>query len=130
MQFSTSASQNIFELPPPPPGDRIAYGPGEFQFGELRVPEGAGTSPSRHCDPRRLLARRIRPEPHRAFLVRLLPRLPLRRICCLLKCGKESCMALTTASSRFRLAGNMSLPRGRKVTMPRSANCVRRGISN
>src|SRR5436309_894025 len=45
MQFSSRAAQSILELRPPPPGDRIAYGPGEFQFGELRVPEGAGPHP-------------------------------------------------------------------------------------
>src|SRR2546426_3190061 len=45
VQISTRASQNILELPPPPPGDKIAYAPGEFQFGELRLPEGAGPHP-------------------------------------------------------------------------------------
>jgi acetyl esterase/lipase len=41
----TLAAQSILDLPPPPPGERIAYGPGEFQFGELRVPAGAGPHP-------------------------------------------------------------------------------------
>jgi acetyl esterase/lipase len=36
------AAQNILELPPPPDGEHIGYGPGQFQFGELRVPAGAG----------------------------------------------------------------------------------------
>ena len=44
-QLSTQASQNILELAPPPPGDKIAYGTGEFQFGELRIPESAGPHP-------------------------------------------------------------------------------------
>jgi acetyl esterase/lipase len=39
------AAQSILDLPPPPPGERIAYGPGEFQFGELRAPAGAGPHP-------------------------------------------------------------------------------------
>jgi acetyl esterase/lipase len=39
------AAQSILDLPPPPPGERIAYGSGEFQFGELRVPAGAGPHP-------------------------------------------------------------------------------------
>jgi acetyl esterase/lipase len=39
------SAQSILDLPPPPPGERIAYGPGEFQFGELRVPSGAGPHP-------------------------------------------------------------------------------------
>lgn len=42
----TLSAQSILDLPPPPPGERIAYGPGEFQFGELRVPAGAGPHPA------------------------------------------------------------------------------------
>jgi acetyl esterase/lipase len=38
----TLDAQSILDLPPPTAGERIAYGPGEFQFGELRVPAGAG----------------------------------------------------------------------------------------
>src|SRR5258706_13482753 len=41
----TLAAQSILDLPPPPPGSRIAYGSGEFQFGELRLPEGRGPHP-------------------------------------------------------------------------------------
>jgi acetyl esterase/lipase len=41
----TLAAQSILDLPPPPPGERIAYGPGELQFGELRAPAGAGLHP-------------------------------------------------------------------------------------
>jgi acetyl esterase/lipase len=37
--------QSILEIPPAAPGERIAYGSGEFQFGELRVPAGAGPHP-------------------------------------------------------------------------------------
>ena len=43
--LSTQASQGILEIRPPPPGEKIAYAPGEFQFGELRIPEGAGPHP-------------------------------------------------------------------------------------
>jgi len=45
IQLSTAASQNILELRPPGGGDRIPYAAGEFQFGELRIPEGAGPHP-------------------------------------------------------------------------------------
>ena len=33
------------DVPPAPPGTRIAYSRGEFQFGELRVPSGSGPHP-------------------------------------------------------------------------------------
>ena len=39
------AAQSILEIAPAPPGLRIAYGRGEFQFGELRVPAGSGPHP-------------------------------------------------------------------------------------
>jgi pimeloyl-ACP methyl ester carboxylesterase len=39
------AAQSILDLPPPKPGLRLAYGPGEFQFGELRTPASAGPHP-------------------------------------------------------------------------------------
>ena len=45
LELTTGASQSILELPPPPDGEKISYGPGEFQFGELRVPTGAGPHP-------------------------------------------------------------------------------------
>src|SRR5437764_455842 len=35
-------AQGILDVPPAPRGDRIAYGAGEFQFGELRLPSGRG----------------------------------------------------------------------------------------
>ena len=38
-------SQDILQLPPPPPGERIAYGRDPLQFGELRLPEAAGPHP-------------------------------------------------------------------------------------
>ena len=38
-------SQDILQLPPPPPGERIPYGSDPLQFGELRVPEGPGPHP-------------------------------------------------------------------------------------
>jgi acetyl esterase/lipase len=38
-------NQGILELAPPPPGEKIAYGPDEFQFGELRVPKSTGPHP-------------------------------------------------------------------------------------
>src|SRR5581483_925361 len=41
----TLAAQSILEIAPAPPGARIAYGPGEFQFGELRIPQGRGPHP-------------------------------------------------------------------------------------
>jgi acetyl esterase/lipase len=37
--------QNILQLPPPPPGTRIAYGSDPNQFGELRLPQSAGPHP-------------------------------------------------------------------------------------
>jgi acetyl esterase/lipase len=39
------AAQGILDLPPAPPGVRIAYGADEFQFGELYLPEGRGPHP-------------------------------------------------------------------------------------
>ena len=42
----TLGAQSILEIPPATPGERIAYGPGEFQFGELRKPRGAGPHPA------------------------------------------------------------------------------------
>ena len=33
------------DVPPAPPGTRIAYSRGELQFGELRVPSGSGPHP-------------------------------------------------------------------------------------
>jgi acetyl esterase/lipase len=39
------AAQGILDVPPPPPGERIAYGSGEFQFGEMRMPSGRGPHP-------------------------------------------------------------------------------------
>ena len=39
------AAQSILEIPAAPPGLRIAYGQGEFQFGELYLPEGKGPHP-------------------------------------------------------------------------------------
>src|SRR6204780_3784022 len=39
-------AQSILELAPPPPGQKIQYGDGEFQFGELRVPSGRGPHPA------------------------------------------------------------------------------------
>jgi acetyl esterase/lipase len=41
----TLAAQSILEVPPAPPGDHIAYGSDPLQFGELRVPSGAGPHP-------------------------------------------------------------------------------------
>jgi len=38
-------SQDILQLPPQPPGDRIQYGTDPLQFGELRVPGGNGPYP-------------------------------------------------------------------------------------
>lgn len=37
--------EDILELPPPPPGQRIAYGPDPNQIGELRLPAGPGPHP-------------------------------------------------------------------------------------
>ena len=45
LEMTTRASQSILELLPPPDGEKISYGPGEFQFGELRVPAGTGPHP-------------------------------------------------------------------------------------
>lgn len=39
-------SQNILDLPPAAPGQRIAYGPDTNQFGELRMPDGKGPHPA------------------------------------------------------------------------------------
>ena len=39
------AAQSILEIPPAAPGVPIAYGSGEFQFGELSMPEGKGPHP-------------------------------------------------------------------------------------
>jgi acetyl esterase/lipase len=36
---------SIQDVPPAPPGTRIVYSRGEFQFGELRVPSGSGPHP-------------------------------------------------------------------------------------
>jgi len=33
------------DVPPAPPGTRIAYSRGEFQVGDLRVPSGRGPHP-------------------------------------------------------------------------------------
>jgi acetyl esterase/lipase len=41
----TLAAQSILDLTPPPPGKRIAYGPGDHQFAELRTPTGTGPHP-------------------------------------------------------------------------------------
>src|SRR5206468_4180912 len=38
-------SRDIFEIPPPPADARLAYGTDAFQFGDLRLPEGAGSHP-------------------------------------------------------------------------------------
>jgi acetyl esterase/lipase len=38
-------AQSILEIPPAAPGERLAFGDGEFQFGELRVPAGRGPHP-------------------------------------------------------------------------------------
>jgi dipeptidyl aminopeptidase/acylaminoacyl peptidase len=43
--MSEMQQRGILELPPPPPGVRIAYGSGACQFGELRLPPGAGPHP-------------------------------------------------------------------------------------
>jgi acetyl esterase/lipase len=42
----TLAAQDILDRPAPARGERIAYGSGEFQFGELRVPSGSGPHPA------------------------------------------------------------------------------------
>ncbi len=41
----TGAAQSLLDLPPSRTGVRFAYGAGEFQFAELRVPAGAGPHP-------------------------------------------------------------------------------------
>ena len=38
-------SQDILRIPPPPPGERIAYGSDPLQFGDLRLPDGKGPHP-------------------------------------------------------------------------------------
>src|SRR5579863_6980932 len=38
-------SRAILERTPPPADRRIAYGPDPFQFGDLRLPSGAGPHP-------------------------------------------------------------------------------------
>lgn len=42
---ASDTSASILERPPPPPGQRIAYGPDPNQFGELRLPAGPGPHP-------------------------------------------------------------------------------------
>ena len=39
------AAQSILDIPVAPPGVHIPYGNGEFQFGELFLPEGRGPHP-------------------------------------------------------------------------------------
>ena len=39
------AAQGILDVPPAPPGERIAYGSDKFQFGELRKPAERGPHP-------------------------------------------------------------------------------------
>jgi len=39
-------SQEILETTPPPADHRIRYGPGEFHFGDLRLPQKAGPHPA------------------------------------------------------------------------------------
>ncbi len=41
----TLTAQSILEIAPAPPGDHISYGSDALQFGELRVPSGAGPHP-------------------------------------------------------------------------------------
>lgn len=41
-----AAAQSILDIPPAPPGERIAYGAGELQFGELYAPDGKGPHPT------------------------------------------------------------------------------------
>jgi acetyl esterase/lipase len=43
--FLMTEPQDILRVPLPPPGERIAYGSDALQFGELRLPEGAGPHP-------------------------------------------------------------------------------------
>lgn len=42
---SSLPAQSILQLPPPGGGIRLAYGPDEFQFAELRLPARAGPHP-------------------------------------------------------------------------------------
>jgi acetyl esterase/lipase len=42
---AAAMSQSILQLDPPPPGERLAYGPDPNQFGELRRPAGRGPHP-------------------------------------------------------------------------------------
>ena len=42
---TTMSFTQLTELPAPPPSHRIAYGPGEFQLGNLRLPNGRGPHP-------------------------------------------------------------------------------------
>jgi len=44
--LSQGNAQSILDLAPPPAGQKIQYGPGEFQFGELRVPPGHDPGPA------------------------------------------------------------------------------------
>lgn len=46
MALQGQNSREILTLPPPEPGDKIPYGPGEFQFGELSIPDGKGPHPA------------------------------------------------------------------------------------
>jgi acetyl esterase/lipase len=39
-------AQSILDLAPPPAGEKIPYGPGEYLFGELRLPSGPGPHPA------------------------------------------------------------------------------------
>ena len=39
-------SREIFDSTPPPADQRIRYGPGEFHFGDLRVPPKHGPHPA------------------------------------------------------------------------------------
>src|SRR5262245_25236824 len=39
------SAQGILDVPPAPPGMRVAYGSDQFQFGELRVPSGRRPHP-------------------------------------------------------------------------------------
>lgn len=41
----SAASEWVLDAPPPPPTERLAYGPDPLQFAELRVPDGAGPHP-------------------------------------------------------------------------------------
>ena len=46
LKMTARSAQSILELKPPQGGEKIAYGTGEFQFGELRLPEGPGPHPA------------------------------------------------------------------------------------